>query len=154
MTLPDGGTWTYGYARNCTYDGDCTPTFAAEFLGGTASTSYGYDAANRLASVSVLPSAPNVASDADGNTLSDGKRTNAWDSQNRLASCTSGGTTSTYTYGSDGLRRSSTVTPADGSSTATCYAYGVSFRYEAYDPGQHIGQIALAKRQTSSPGGA
>ncbi len=47
--------------------------------------------------------------DTDGNTLSDGTRANTWDSQNRLISCTAGGTTSTYTYGSDGLRRTSTV---------------------------------------------
>jgi len=32
-----------------------------------------------------------------------------WDSQNRLVSCTSAGVTSTYTYGADGLRRTSTV---------------------------------------------
>ncbi len=48
-------------------------------------------------------------SDLDGNTLTDGTRTNVWDSQNRLTSCTAGGVTSTYTYGADGLRRSSTV---------------------------------------------
>ncbi len=41
--------------------------------------------------------------------MSDGTRTNVWDSQNRLVSCTKGGVTSTYTYGADGLRRTSTV---------------------------------------------
>jgi len=46
---------------------------------------------------------------AAGNTLTDGTRTNAWDSQNRLVSCTANGVTSAYTYGADGLRRSSTV---------------------------------------------
>jgi len=36
-------------------------------------------------------------------------RVNTWDSQNRLVSCTKGGVTSSFTYGADGLRRSSTV---------------------------------------------
>ena len=52
------------------------------------------------------------------NTLSGGNRTNAWDSQNRLTSCTKGGTTSAYTYGADGLRRSSTV-----NNVTTYYVY-------------------------------
>jgi hypothetical protein len=55
-----------------------------------------------------------VTSDANGNTLSDGQRTNTWDSQNRLVSCTSGVSgslqTSAFTYGSDGLRRRGVVT--------------------------------------------
>ncbi len=32
-------------------------------------------------------------------------RDNAWDTQNRLSICESGGTTSTFTYGADGLGR-------------------------------------------------
>ena len=47
--------------------------------------------------------------DADGNTLTGGGRTNAWDTQNRLVSCAANGNTSSYVYGSDGLRRRSTV---------------------------------------------
>jgi len=45
--------------------------------------------------------------DENGNTLTDGaaNRTMTWDSQNRMASCTLNGTTSTFTYGADGLRR-------------------------------------------------
>ena len=58
-------------------------------------------------------------SDADGNTLTDTSgRAMTWDSQNRLASCTKAGVTSTYTYGADGLRRSSTV-----NGVTTYYAY-------------------------------
>ncbi len=68
-------------------------------------SSYRYDAANRLMSTGGSA----YTNDADGNTLSDGTRTSVWDSQNRLVSCTAGGTVSTYTYGADGLRRSSTV---------------------------------------------
>jgi len=60
-----------------------------------------------------------VTSDADGNTLTDTSgRVNTWDSQNRLVSCTQNGTTSTYTYGADGLRRSTTV-----NGVTTYYAY-------------------------------
>jgi RHS repeat-associated protein len=43
--------------------------------------------------------------DANGNTLSGGGRTNTWDGQNRLIQCTFGTTTTSHTYGSDGLRR-------------------------------------------------
>ena len=41
-----------------------------------------------------------------------------WDSQNRMVSCTKAGVTSAYTYGADGLRRSSTV-----SGITTYYVY-------------------------------
>ncbi len=80
----------------------------------TGTTGYTVDAANRL----LTAGANTYASDLDGNTLTDGTRTNVWDSQNRLVSCTSGGVTSTYTYGADGLRRSATV-----NGTTTYYVY-------------------------------
>ena len=47
-----------------------------------------------------------------------GGRTSAWDSQNRLVSCILGGSTSTFKYGADGLRRQKTA----GGAT-TDYAY-------------------------------
>ncbi len=77
----------------------------------TTTTASTFDAANRLTSTATNgASASAVTSDADGNTLTDtGGRTMTWDSQNRMASCTKAGVTSTYTYGADGLRRSSTV---------------------------------------------
>ena len=56
--------------------------------------------------------------DADGNTLSGNGRVNAWDSQNRLVSCIINGGTSTYKYGTDGLRRQKTTNGA-----STDYAY-------------------------------
>ena len=86
----------------------------------TNATAYAYDAANRLTSTALNgASASAVTSDADGNTLTDTSgRTNTWDSQNRLTSCTKGGVTSTFTYGADGLRRSSTV-----NNVTTYYAY-------------------------------
>jgi len=71
----------------------------------TGTTGYTVDAANRL----LTAGANTYTSDLDGNTSSDGTRTSVWDSQNRLVSCTANGVTSMYTYGADGLRRSSTV---------------------------------------------
>ncbi len=50
----------------------------------------------------------NYTNDANGNQLTGGGRENTWDSQNRLRQCVAGGVTTTYTYGSDGLRRSQT----------------------------------------------
>jgi len=86
----------------------------------TATTASTFDAANRLTSTALNGGTPSaVTSDADGNTLTDaGGRTMTWDSQNRLVSCTKNGVTSTYTYGADGLRRSSTV-----NGVTTYYAY-------------------------------
>src|SRR5919197_1239484 len=45
--------------------------------------------------------------DANGNTLSGGGRTNTWDGENRLTQCVFNGTTSSFAYGADGLRRRS-----------------------------------------------
>ncbi len=85
--------------------------------GTTAST---FDAANRLLTVAQNGGgASAITSDANGNTLTDASgRSMTWDSQNRMASCTKAGVTSTYTYGADGLRRSSTV-----SGVTTYYVY-------------------------------
>ena len=52
----------------------------------SGTTNYAYDAANRLTGTTGV-GADTYASDADGNTLSGGGRTLAWDSQNRLAGC-------------------------------------------------------------------
>jgi len=84
---------------------DAMGNWAQKTDSAAGATSYTYDAANRLTGIGSQA----VVSDADGNTLTDGRRTNVWDSQNCLVSCTMNGTTSTYTYGADGLRRSSTV---------------------------------------------
>ncbi len=61
-----------------------------------------YDAANIL-----LASGTNqYTNDWNGNTLAGGGRTNTWDSQNRLVQTMYNGVTSSFTYGSAGLRRS------------------------------------------------
>ena len=86
----------------------------------TTTTASTFDAANRLVSIATNGgSASAVTSDADGNTLTDTSgRSMTWDSQNRMVSCTKAGVTSAYTYGPDGLRRSSTV-----NGVTTYYAY-------------------------------
>jgi YD repeat-containing protein len=86
---------------------------------GTGAT-YTFDAANRLTSVTPTGGATAaVTFDADGNTLTDASgRTYTWDSENRMTSCTYNGDTTTYTYGYDGLRRSSTK-----DSVTTNYVY-------------------------------
>jgi RHS repeat-associated protein len=89
--------------------------------GGTGSgATYTFDAANRLTSVTPTGGATaSVTFDADGNTLTDASgRTYTWDSENRMTSCTYQGDTTTYTYGYDGLRRSSTK-----DSVTTNYVY-------------------------------
>jgi RHS repeat-associated protein len=65
------------------------------------SESYTYNAANML----LTRGAGSYTNDANGNTLTGGGRTNTWDGENRLVQCVFGGTTTTHTYGSDGLRR-------------------------------------------------
>ena len=70
----------------------------------TGSEGYSFDNANRLATRQVgSSSAVSYTSDANGNTLTDGDRTNAWDSQNRLISLIKSGKTSAFRYGADGL---------------------------------------------------
>jgi RHS repeat-associated protein len=59
--------------------------------------------------------------DPNGNTLSGGGRTMTWDSQNRMVSCVNGTgvsqKTSSFTYGTDGLRRRMSVTSSTGNYT-------------------------------------
>ena len=62
--------------------------------------------------------ASTYTNDLDGNTLTGGGRTNAWDSQNRLVSCIITGNSSTFKYGADGLRRQKTT-----NGTTTDFAY-------------------------------
>src|SRR5437870_8260270 len=60
-----------------------------------------YNAANML----LQRGANAYQNDGNGNTLSGGGRSMAWDSQNRMVSCSFQGTNSSFTYGADGLRR-------------------------------------------------
>ena len=82
---------------------------------------YTFDAANRLLSKGGAA----YTNDLDGNTLTGGGRVNSWDGQNRLVKCVSGANTSTYKYGSDGLRRQSTI---NGVTTDTVLDNGMLVR--------------------------
>jgi RHS repeat-associated protein len=67
----------------------------------TGNETYGYNAANML----TVRNGSAYTNDTNGNTLTGGGRTNTWDGQNRLTQCVYNGTTTTHTYGADGLRR-------------------------------------------------
>lgn len=67
--------------------------------------SYGYNNANML----LTRGAHAYVNDNNGNTLTGAGRVNTWDGQNRLTQCVYGGNTSSFVYGSDGLRRRATV---------------------------------------------
>ena len=85
---------------------------------GTVTTNSTFDLANRLTSAG----GSSYVNDANGNTLSGGGRTMAWDSQNRMVSCAYDGNTLAFDYGADGLRRSETLT-SGGQSVTTYYVY-------------------------------
>jgi RHS repeat-associated protein len=109
-------TEEYGYdalSRLTTvdYDDGETQTYAFDAMGNRTqkgvngtNTNYTYNNANML----LTRGGFSYTNDNNGNTLTGGGRTNTWDGQNRLTQCAYSGTTTTFTYGSDGLRRSST----------------------------------------------
>jgi len=70
--------------------------------------SYSYNNANML----LARGGNSYTNDANGNTLTGGGRTNTWDGENRLTQCVTGTDTSSFVYGSDGLRRQATVNSA------------------------------------------
>jgi len=68
---------------------------------GVATTSYAYDARDRL----LQAGSTSYTWDQNGNQLAAGSRTFAYDLGNRLRSTTQGSTTTTYLYDGDGLRQ-------------------------------------------------
>ena len=93
----DGGTQSYSF--------DNTGNRLQKVDSSTGTENYSYNAANML----LTRGSNGYTNDADANTLAGGGRTNVWDSQNRLVSCSFNGNTSSYIYGADGLRHQSTV---------------------------------------------
>ncbi len=112
-------TANYGDGQSQTYTFDPMGNRTGKTDNVTGNETYEFDAANRLTYrySGTRPSSPNVVSDPNGNVLSDGTRTNVWDSENRLRQSVKGTKTSTFTYGADGLRRTMSVsdsaTPAN-----------------------------------------
>ncbi len=107
-------TETYGYDElsrltSVNYGDGQTQTYSFDTMGNRlqkadsvhGTENYTYNAANML----LTRGANAYTNDVNGNTLTGGGRTNTWDGQNRLTQCVYNGTTTTHTYGSDGLRR-------------------------------------------------
>jgi RHS repeat-associated protein len=146
-------TVNYGDGESQTYSFDSMGNRLArtDTVGSTTNTnSYSYDAANRLTGVSQNGgAAAPVTSDADGNTLSDSSgRTYTWDSQNRMASCTYQGQTTTFTYGSDGLRRSMTV-----GGITTYYAYDGTMLVQEFQRNVQTGLLNVTTTYMIGPMG-
>lgn len=72
-------------------------------------TTYSYDADDRLTGRSGLGGTVNYSYDSGGQETAAGSRTFAWDLAGRVKSSTSGSTTVSYGYDGDGKRSSSTV---------------------------------------------
>lgn len=100
-----------GQSQTYTFDNMGNRTEKVDTL--TGNESYGYNEVNML----ISRNGQSYVNDPNGNTLTGGGRTNTWDSQNRLVQCITGGKTSTFTYGADGLRRKMVVN--DGTTTKT-----------------------------------
>jgi len=94
----------YGDGQTQSYTFDAMGNRLSRVDSASGTTTSSYNAANMLLSTGGY-GASGFQNDADGNTLVGNGRTNTWDSQNRLASCVVGNSTTSYTYGADGLRR-------------------------------------------------
>ena len=128
-------------------------------------TTYTYDAANRLATVNAV----SYTWDDNGNLLSDGVSTYTYDHANRLRSVTTGGTTYTYTYNGLGDRVSQTVGEvtttymldlnagltqvlADGTNTYL-YGYERIAQFSASETGYFLGDALNSVRQMTDEDG-
>jgi YD repeat-containing protein len=111
-------TVNYGDGQTQSYAFDAMGNRTNKTDSVSGSESYTFNAANMLLS----RGGNSYTNDLNGNTLTGGGRTNAWDSQNRLVSCVNGTKTNTFQYGADGLRRSMTTVDS-GNSTTTRTRY-------------------------------
>ena len=139
-------TVNYGDGQTQSYAFDTMGNRTQKVDSAAGTENYTYNAANML----LTRAGNSYANDANGNTLTGGGRTNTWDTQNRLIQCVTGTgasqKTSTFTYGSDGLRRSMNVQTGDVAATAQ---YSET-RYVL--DGQNV--IQEQTRQKSGSGGA
>jgi RHS repeat-associated protein len=116
VAYADGTTQAYTY--------DAVGNRLTEAQGGAttsyATTSYAYDAADRLTSVTA-GAATAYAWDANGNQTGRGGDAFTWDAEDRLTGATGGGASASYAYRGDGLRHSKTVAGA-----TTAYTWDVA----------------------------
>ena len=91
----------YGDGQTQTYSFDEMGNRLARVDSAAGTDTLTYNAANML----LTKNGNGYTNDTNGNTLTGGGRTLTWDGQNRLTQCVNNGTTTTHTYGSDGLRR-------------------------------------------------
>ncbi len=101
----------YGDGQTQSYSFDAMGNRSQKVDSISGTENYTYNNANML----LTRGANSYTNDSNGNTLTGGGRTNTWDGQNRLTQCVYSGTTTTFTYGSDRLRRST----ASGGTTTT-----------------------------------
>ncbi len=80
-------------------------------IDSSGTTTYAYDAADRITSVTPPSPAPAVSYtwDNNGNLTNRGSDSFSWDYEDRMTSATVNGTTWTYAYRGDGLRNSATT---------------------------------------------
>ncbi len=95
----------YGDGQTQGYSFDAMGNRTQKQDSASGTENYSYNAANMLLS----RAGNSYVNDVNGNTITGGGRTNNWDSENRMVSCVNGSNNSSFTYGSDGLRRRSTV---------------------------------------------
>jgi len=128
-------------------------------------TIYAYDAANRMTSVNGAP----FSWDANGNLLSDGVNTYAYDHANRLIGLTQGGSTYAFAYNGLGNRLQQTVDAVTTNYTVdlnagltqvltdgtNAYLYGVSrIGQQGADWAYHLPDALGSVRQLADAGGA
>lgn len=98
-------TVDYGDGQTQSYSFDAMDNRLSKQDSITGTENYSYNAASMLLTRGIV----SYMNDSNGNTLTGGGRTNTWNSQNRLVQCVNSANTSSFVYGSDGIRRQSTV---------------------------------------------
>ncbi|MCW3055742.1 MAG: repeat protein [Chthonomonadales bacterium] len=98
-------TVDYGDGQTQSYTFDAMANRLSKQDSGAGTENYSFNAANML----LTKGTGSFTSDADGNLLNGGGRTNLWDSKNRMVQCINGANTSSFVYSSDGIRHQDTI---------------------------------------------
>jgi len=148
----------YGDGQTQSYNFDAMGNRASKTdVGGGLNGTENYTVNN--ANMLLTRGAANYTNDADGNTLTDATHTNTWNSENRLAKCVTTGAnaaTSSFVYGSDGIRHSSTITTG-GTTTTTNFVLDVTMFVREQQAGVNYATYLIGargpeyRRQDSGP---